>query len=74
MNDWMVRWCKEKLMSNDKVEDIQIVDVNHVKVKCIDSEIYNVVVTSESHIRMDLIEGLIEDNTDFLFNIKKKNL
>ncbi len=33
---------------------------------------YNVAVTSETHIKKDLIEKVIKDNTQFLFNIKKE--
>lgn len=74
MNNWIVNWCQEKVSSNDNVESIEIIDDNHVEIRCQNSEVYNVAVISESHITMDLIEKVIKDNTQFLFNIKKEPL
>jgi hypothetical protein len=74
MNNWIVNWCQEKVSSNDNVESIEIIDDNHVEIRCQNSEVYNVAVISESYITMDLIEKVIKDNTQFLFNIKKEPL
>lgn len=74
MNNWIVNWCHEKVSSNDNVESIEIIDDNHVEIRCQNSEVYNVAVISESYITMDLIEKVIKDNTQFLFNIKKEPL
>lgn len=74
MNNWIVNWCQEKVSSNDSVESIEIIDDNHVEIRCQNSEVYNVAVISESYITMDLIEKVIKDNTQFLFNIKKEPL
>lgn len=70
----MVNWCQDKVSSNNNVECIEIIDDNHVKIICQDSEVYNVAVISESHITIDLIENIINDDTQFLFNIKKEPL
>ena len=59
MNNWMVNWCQDKVSSNNNVECIEIIDDNHVKIICQDSEVYNVAVISESHITIDLIENII---------------
>ena len=74
MSNWIVNWCQENVSKNDSVESIEIIDDNHVEIRCQNSEVYNVAVISESYITMDLIEKVIKDNTQFLFNIKKEPL
>lgn len=72
MNDWMVNWCKENVSKNDNVACIEIIDDNHVEIRCLNSDVYNIAVISETHIKKNLIEKVIKDNTQFLFNIKKE--
>lgn len=72
MSNWMVNWCQKNVSKNDSVESIKIIDDNHVEIRCHNSDVFNIAVISETHIKKDLVEKIIKDNTQFLFNIKKE--